>query len=112
MRFVKKFREDLFYRLNVVPIHVPPLRERKEDIHYLIDYFLNEFSIDMGKEMPAINEEAIKLLVDYEWPGNVRIKNLIQRLLFYDEKLLLLNWFRLHWVREHLLVRIILPMTG
>jgi len=84
----KKFREDLFYRLNVVPIHVPPLRERKEDIHYLIDYFLNEFSIDMGKEMPAINEEAIKLLVDYGWPGNVReLKNLIQRLLFYDEKI-------------------------
>ncbi|NJD21076.1 MAG: sigma-54-dependent Fis family transcriptional regulator [Melioribacter sp.] len=85
----KKFREDLFYRLNVVPIHVPPLRERKEDIHYLIDYFLNEFSIDMGKEMPVINEEAIKLLVDYGWPGNVReLKNLIQRLLFYDEKII------------------------
>ncbi len=84
----KKFREDLFYRLNVVPIHVPPLRERKEDIHYLIDYFLNEFSIDMGKEMPVINEDAIKLLVDYGWPGNVReLKNLIQRLLFYDEKI-------------------------
>ncbi len=85
----KRFREDLFYRLNVIPIHVPPLRDRKEDIHYLIDYFMNEFSIDMGKEMPALNEEAIKLLVDYEWPGNVReLKNLIQRLLFYDEKII------------------------
>lgn len=84
----KRFREDLFYRLNVVPIHVPPLRERKEDIQYLADYFMNEFSIDMGKEIPVITEEAMKLLVNYEWHGNVReLKNLIQRLLFYDEKI-------------------------
>lgn len=83
----KRFREDLFYRLNVVPIHVPPLRERKEDIQYLADYFMNEFSIDMGKEIPVITEEAMKLMVDYEWHGNVReLKNLIQRLLFYNEK--------------------------
>lgn len=85
----KKFREDLFYRLNVVPIHVPRLRERKEDIHYLSDYFMNEFSIDMGKEMPVIQEEAMKLLIDYDWPGNIReLKNLVQRLLFYDEKII------------------------
>lgn len=85
----KRFREDLFYRLNVVPIHVPPLRERKEDIHYLIDYFMSEFAIDMGKNMPVINEDAMKLLIDYEWQGNVReLKNLVQRLLFYDEKVI------------------------
>lgn len=85
----KKFREDLFYRLNVVPIHVPSLRERKEDIHYLVDYFMNEYSIDMGKEMPVITEEAMKLLINFEWHGNVReLKNLIQRLLFYDEKII------------------------
>ncbi|MCX6168505.1 MAG: sigma-54 dependent transcriptional regulator [Ignavibacteriales bacterium] len=84
----KKFREDLFYRLNVVPIHVPSLRERKEDIHYLVDYFMNEYSVDMGKEMPVISEEAMKLLINFEWQGNVReLKNLIQRLLFYDEKI-------------------------
>jgi DNA-binding NtrC family response regulator len=85
----KKFREDLYYRLNVVPIHIPSLRERKEDIHYLIDYFMGEFSIDMGKEIPVINEDAMKLLIAYEWRGNVReLKNLIQRLFFYDEKII------------------------
>ncbi len=83
----KKFREDLYYRLNVVPINVPPLRDRREDIHYLVDYFMNEFAIDMGKEIPVIAEEAMKYFIDYEWPGNVReLKNLVQRLLFYDEK--------------------------
>ncbi|KAF0216214.1 MAG: two component sigma54 specific transcriptional regulator Fis [Ignavibacteria bacterium] len=85
----KRFREDLYYRLNVVPIHVPPLSHRKEDIHYLIDYFMSEFSNDMGKEMPVINEDAMKYLIDYEWPGNIReLKNLVQRLLFFDEKLI------------------------
>ncbi|MCX7875136.1 MAG: sigma-54 dependent transcriptional regulator [Melioribacteraceae bacterium] len=83
----KRFREDLYYRLNVVPIFVPPLKQRKEDIHYLIDYFMNEFAIDMGKEMPTISENAMKYLMNYEWPGNIReLKNLVQRLLFFDEK--------------------------
>lgn len=83
----RKFREDLFYRLNVLPIHIPSLRDRKEDIPCLIDYYLKQFAIEMGKEMPEITEEAMKILVDYDWPGNVReLKNFIQRLLFYDEK--------------------------
>lgn len=85
----KRFREDLYYRLNVVPIFVPPLKQRKEDIHYLVDYFMNEFAIDMGKEMPVITEPAMKFLTNYEWPGNIReLKNLVQRLLFYDEKII------------------------
>ncbi|MEW6194900.1 MAG: sigma-54 dependent transcriptional regulator [Bacteroidota bacterium] len=85
----KRFREDLYYRLNVVPIHMPPLRERKDDIIYLADYFMNDYAIDMGKEPPTFSEEAMKMLVDYDWPGNVReLKNLVQRLLFYDEKLI------------------------
>lgn len=84
-----RFREDLYYRLNVVPIHVPLLCNRKEDIHYLIDYFMNMISIDMGKEMPTITEEAMKYLVNYEWPGNIReLKNLVQRLLLFDEKVI------------------------
>jgi len=85
----KRFREDLYYRLNVVPIYVPPLKQRKEDIHYLADYFMHEFSIDMGKEMPTITESAMKYMMNYEWPGNIReLKNLIQRLLFFDEKII------------------------
>lgn len=85
----KNFREDLFYRLNVLPINMPPLRERKEDIILLADYFLNEYSIDMGKEPPVLEEEAISFLRDYYWPGNVReLKNLIQRLLFYEDNVI------------------------
>ncbi len=85
----KRFREDLYYRLNVVPINVLSLTQRKEDIHFLIDYFMNEFSSDMGKETPVIKEDAMKYLIDYEWPGNVReLKNLVQRLLFFDEKII------------------------
>lgn len=85
----KRFREDLYYRLNVVPISVPPLHQRKDDIIYLADYFMNEFAIDMGKEIPTISEDAMKILIDYNWPGNVReLKNLVQRLLFYDEKII------------------------
>jgi len=85
----KNFREDLFYRLNVLPINIPPLRERKEDIILLANYFLNEYSIDMGKEPPVLEEEAISFLKDYYWPGNVReLKNLIQRLLFYEDNVI------------------------
>lgn len=85
----KRFREDLYYRLNVVPIHVPLLVNRREDIHYLIDYFMNMYSIDMGREMPVIAEDAMKQLINYEWPGNVReLKNLVQRILFFDEKII------------------------
>lgn len=86
---VKKgnFREDLYYRLNVVAINVPALKERRADINYFVNYFINQFAVDMGKEVPAITEEAMKLLLEYDWPGNIReLKNLVQRLLFYDEK--------------------------
>jgi transcriptional regulator with PAS, ATPase and Fis domain len=85
----KRFREDLYYRLNVIPITIPPLKERKEDIILLVDYFMNEYSIDMGKVLPVLSEDSIKLLTEYDWPGNVReLKNLVQRILFYDEKII------------------------
>ena len=79
-----KFREDLFYRLNVIPIHVPPLRERKSDIKLLKDYFLKR----MGgrrrqdrKRMKSFSDEALNLLLKYDWPGNIReLENLIERL--------------------------------
>ena len=76
-----KFREDLFYRLNVIPIYVPPLRERVEDIPLLATYFIARFCRENGKREKKISQEAVNLLQTYKWPGNVReLKNLIERL--------------------------------
>jgi two-component system NtrC family response regulator len=75
----KKFREDLYYRLSVVPIRIPPLRERKEDIPYLIDFFI--FKYGQGKKF-KITKEAIQIIQNYEWPGNVReLENIIERII-------------------------------
>ncbi len=75
------FREDLYYRLNVIPFHVPPLRERSEDLDYFIDYFLKEFARSFVKKVPEMSAEATASLKSYEWPGNVReLKNLLERL--------------------------------
>jgi DNA-binding NtrC family response regulator len=85
----KRFREDLYYRLNVLPIYVPELKKRVSDIPLLIDYFLSNISIDMGKEKPKIPEETMKVFLNYEWPGNVReLKNVIQRILFSSESVI------------------------
>jgi len=74
------FREDLYYRLNVVPIDIPPLREHKEDIPDLVEHFLARFSHENGKEMEIITPAALKLLMDYHWPGNVRqLENTVER---------------------------------
>jgi two-component system nitrogen regulation response regulator NtrX len=76
------FREDLYFRLNVIPIRVPPLRERLEDIPDLIDEFLKEISLTTNLETKDFSEEAIEVLKRYPWPGNVReLKNLVERLL-------------------------------
>jgi two-component system response regulator AtoC len=73
------FRQDLYYRLNVIPIQLPPLRERKEDIPILTNHFLNEFSADRGMVM-GISPEALQSLIDYDFPGNIReLKNIIER---------------------------------
>jgi len=75
------FREDLFYRLNVIPFYVPPLRERKEDIPVLVRFFLAEFSAEYGKKTRELSEGALDILLRYPWPGNVReLKNLVERL--------------------------------
>ncbi|MDL1971498.1 MAG: sigma-54 dependent transcriptional regulator [Candidatus Desulfofervidaceae bacterium] len=75
------FRADLYYRLNVVPIEVPPLRERKEDIPLLVEEFLKEFASEIHLGQKKIDEEALHLLMQYDWPGNVReLKNIIERL--------------------------------
>ena len=77
----EKFREDLFYRLSVIPVQLPPLRERKEDIVPLVDYFLNKLSARNRQASKKISDDGLKLLVDYPWPGNIReLENLIERL--------------------------------
>jgi len=75
------FREDLFFRINVFPISIPPLRERKEDIPILVEEFLEEFSYKIGCEKKIIKRDALEALIEYDWPGNVReLKNFIERL--------------------------------
>jgi two-component system response regulator HydG len=75
-----RFREDLFYRLNVVPLTVPPLRERKEDIPLLADHFLSLFREKNRKPIRAISGKALDLLMRYEWPGNIReLENSMER---------------------------------
>lgn len=82
----KRFREDLYYRLNVVPVFVPELKTRKEDIPVLLDHYCTMMCMNMGREQPSIDKEAMDILMQYEWPGNVReLKNIVQRLLFNDE---------------------------
>src|SRR5438270_4311434 len=75
-----RFREDLYYRLNVVQIRVPPLRERREDVLPLADHFLKRFAAEHGRQVPRLSAEAKRRLDDYPFPGNVReLENLIER---------------------------------
>ena len=75
-----KFRDDLFYRLNVIEIRIPPLRERREDIPLLARHFMERLSHELGKEIGDISEGALKVLMDYNWPGNVReLENAVER---------------------------------
>jgi DNA-binding NtrC family response regulator len=75
-----KFREDLYYRLNVVPIKLPPLRERREDIPLLVDHFIAKYSTENGFLIQGIEEKALKKLTEYEWPGNIReLENNLER---------------------------------
>jgi formate hydrogenlyase transcriptional activator len=74
------FREDLFYRLNVFPIEVPPLRQRKEDIPLLVEYFVDRYASKAGKKITGINKRSMELLQSYAWPGNIReLQNVIER---------------------------------
>jgi len=74
-----KFREDLFYRLNVVRIHIPPLRERKDDVKLLLDYFLKHFSAEFRKPIEGFSSEALSFLLSYPYPGNVReLRNIVE----------------------------------
>jgi DNA-binding NtrC family response regulator len=76
-----KFREDLFYRINVVPIEIPPLRERGGDISLLIQFFATRFAKEQGRPAPKFDDRVLKMFEAYPWPGNVReLQNLVQRL--------------------------------
>jgi two-component system NtrC family response regulator len=79
---IGRFREDLFYRLNVVHIELPPLRQRQEDLHLLVDHFIDKYSIERGLDMPinGIEKQVERVFFDYNWPGNVReLENIIER---------------------------------
>ena len=77
----KKFREDLFYRLNVIPLHVPPLRERDKDISLLLKFFISEMNKKNKYKIAKISAPAVSSLLSYHWPGNIReLENLVERL--------------------------------
>jgi len=76
----KRFREDLFYRINVIPVRLPPLRERKDDISHLAYHFFDRYKREMGKRISSISDAAMTALTSYEWPGNIReLQNVIER---------------------------------
>src|SRR6185436_12917638 len=80
------FRSDLFYRLNVFPIQLPPLRERKEDIPILVNYFVNRYAQRAGRKIDTIQKKSLEALQEYSWPGNVReLQNVIERSLIVVE---------------------------
>jgi len=79
------FREDLFYRLNVIPFHVPPLRERIEDVRLLAEHFLKEFTTAYGRKPKELTDDALRVLEEYPWPGNVReLRNLMERIVIMN----------------------------
>lgn len=80
------FREDLYYRLNVVKLDMPPLRERLEDMRELSEYFVHKYSKEFNKKTPTIDDEVIKSLSEYSWPGNIReLQNLIERIMVFND---------------------------
>jgi two-component system response regulator AtoC len=81
------FREDLFYRINVVSVFLPPLRERKEEIPYLVEYFLEKFNHQYNKHYPRLSENTLHRFLQYEWPGNVReLENIVKRIVVLDNE--------------------------
>ncbi len=81
-----RFREDLYYRMNVVGIHIPPLRERKEDIPLLIEHFIKKYNAEMGKQCAGVSDHVMQLLMSYEWKGNIReLQNIIERAVIFAE---------------------------
>lgn len=80
------FRSDLYYRLNVVNIQLPPLRERKEDIPLLVECFMEKFNVEFNKRFDRIEKKALEAMMEYRWPGNVReLENVIERAIVIDQ---------------------------
>jgi two-component system, NtrC family, response regulator PilR len=112
-----KFREDLFYRINVIPIHLPPLRDRREDIPLLAEYFLVKYRDQMNKDVHGLSQETVELLEAYEWPGNIReLENVIERAVALEKSQTVLP----ESLPEHIVKRVpkgpaaagLLPETG
>jgi DNA-binding NtrC family response regulator len=82
----KAFREDLYYRLKVVPVFIPPLRERKEDVHLLLKHFLNHFNKQFNKNFGEVEDAAYDVILNYPWPGNIReLKNMVERVVLLED---------------------------
>jgi two-component system response regulator PilR (NtrC family) len=82
-----RFREDLYYRMNVVGIHLPPLRERKEDIPLLVKHFIKKYNVEMGKQCVGVSDDVMRVLMSYEWKGNIReMQNVIERAVIFAEE--------------------------
>ena len=99
----KEFREDLFYRLNVLPIHLPPLRERKKDIPLLVNYFLKRESLELGVSQKRISKKALQYLENYQWEGNIReLENFVKYILStVDNGIVGVNEMPDHFKKEH-----------
>ena len=107
------FREDLFYRLNVFPIFIPPLRERKDDIPRLLYHFLKVYCRQIGKQVDGFSDDALETLVNYDWPGNVRqLKNVVERLVIIaDDRVLDYQSLSDHWEMKRNRTRDSIPET-
>ncbi len=112
-----RFREDLYYRINVIPIHLPPLRERGEDIPLLAEYFLEKYRDQMGKDVHGLSQESMELLEAYDWPGNIReLENVVERAVALEKSQTILP----ESLPEHIVKRVakglaaagVLPETG
>lgn len=110
----EKFREDLFYRLNIVPIKLPLLKNRKEDIPLLVHHFLEIYNAKTNKKIKGVSPEAMSLLMEYDWPGNVReLENIVERLIIMsDNKIIEADQLPLHIQGKRVCFNITTPQTN
>jgi two-component system NtrC family response regulator len=113
MAFDRTFREDLYYRLNVFPIFLPPLRERKDDIPRLAYYFLKLYCRQIGRRVDGFSDEALEMLVNHNWPGNIReLKNVVERLVILaDDRILDYQSLWDHWETNQNRIQDVIPAT-